>query len=61
MHTLSVRVSDSEWRWLGDEAQRRGVRVSGLVRELMFGSSGSDERLDDFERRLARLEEMAGL
>jgi hypothetical protein len=62
MHTLSVRVSDGEWRWLVGEASRRGVRVSALVRELVFGSSGgSDERLDDVERRLSRLEEMAGL
>jgi hypothetical protein len=43
------------------EAQARGVAFSVVIRELLEQDTGTDDRLVDLERRLVRLEEMAGL
>jgi hypothetical protein len=43
-------------------AAARGVSVSQAVRELLgLVASDSDERVDGLERRVSRLEELAGL
>lgn len=62
MAKLTVRLSEGELQALKRDAQASGKSTSALVRErLGLSASGSDERLDDFERRLSRLEEMAGV
>lgn len=62
---VSVRFSDDERRELGLAARVRDVPMSAIVREAVRRhlemNAGEDTRLDDFERRIARLEEMAGL
>ena len=44
--------------------QSTGRRMSVVVREaleLYLGSGGQEERLDAFEKRLKRMEEVAGI
>ena len=64
MPTLTVKVSEAALVELRREAQARSLSVSELVRQRLgvsVASGQQDERLDDLERRLARLEAMAGL
>ena len=62
MATLTIKLSGAEKASLRDQAQSRGMTLSALVREALgLREAPQDDRLEDFERRLARLEEMAGL
>jgi predicted DNA binding CopG/RHH family protein len=62
MPTVTFRLSDSELVQLQRDAAARGVSVSALVREaLAFRSASVEERLDDLDRRLGRVEQAAGL
>jgi hypothetical protein len=67
---LSLRLSEGERGRLEREAGEKGVGVSTVVRMLIrqhYGiasapvSDGTFESIEDHERRLSRLEEMAGL
>jgi hypothetical protein len=66
---LSIRLSDAERRRLDSDAERAGVKPSTYVRQLIAGTQAVADAtgptpydtLDDHERRLSRLEEMAGL
>lgn len=58
---LSIRLSDREWEELSLQAAAENKTFSALVRERLFGLQQADERLEDHERRISRLEEMAGL
>lgn len=60
MARLEFRLADSEKQRLAQEAAAKGVTLTRLVKERLFGAPG-DDRLDEIERRLERLEEMAGL
>jgi hypothetical protein len=59
MPTLTVRFSDEQLLELKDLAAAQGLSLGGLVKRVLFGEPAS--RLEDLERRLARLEELAGL
>lgn len=62
MARLDFRLSDAEKAQLQAEAEARGMTLTEIAKERIFGPAAGDEgRLDDHERRLARLEEMAGL
>lgn len=67
---ISIRLSDVERRALDREAELRGVPISKIVRGALrahlgldedVAATAQDERLDDLEKRLGRLEGMAGL
>lgn len=66
MPLLSIKITDAAMADLKREAQVTGIGVSELVRQKLEITPGqlvhdSDDRYVDFERRLSRLEEMAGL
>ena len=62
MPTISVRLDERDARRVRELAEAQGLSVSDLVRRsLGLMASQSDERLDDLDRRVSRLEEMAGL
>lgn len=62
MPTITFRVSDQEKNSLAREAKDRAVSLSDLVREgLGFRDANVDERLAGLERRVERLETLAGL
>jgi hypothetical protein len=64
MPTITVRVTHAARQVFERRAKSEGVTLSEWTRRAMESYEGPvDEsgRLDEFERRLARLEEMAGL
>lgn len=62
MPRLTIRLSDADDARLKGESEAAGVPVSQLVRErLGLASSSRDEWQEGVERRLSRLEELAGL
>lgn len=65
MARIDLRLSEQDKRRLLGEASARGVSLTALILERALGSAGSSSGLDDVvedhERRLARLEGMAGL
>lgn len=58
---MDLRLSDGEKDQLQREADSRGLTLTELVKERVFGPQADTDRLDDLERRLSRLEELAGL
>lgn len=65
---LSVRLTDDQREGLERLAREAGMKPSTYVRTLIdpqqYGAIGDPElfdRIENFEKRLARLEEMAGL
>lgn len=61
---VSVRFSDVEREALQRAAQVEGRAMSAVVREavrVFLKMERGDERLEDLERRITRLEQMAGL
>jgi hypothetical protein len=67
---MSLRLSEAERGRLVHEAEQNGVGVSTVVRQIIrqyFGLTPAPvgdvihDAVDDHERRLSRLEEMAGL
>jgi hypothetical protein len=59
---LNVWVEETEREALKRLAADRGVSLGQLIRDEVFGSSAQpNEHLEDLERRVSRLEEMAGL
>jgi hypothetical protein len=64
MARFELVLSSEEKDRLRREAAARGVSMKRLVLDAVFGAESPDQvndRLDDVERRLGRLEEMAGL
>jgi hypothetical protein len=64
MPTITVRLSEQQRVAFRRRAEAEGVKFSEWVRRALEAYEGpGDEsgRLDEFERRLSRLEEMAGL
>jgi hypothetical protein len=58
---LDIRLSEQEKQQMESEAASEGISLSELVRRRVLGVQGSGERLEAIERRLDRLEELAGL
>jgi len=62
MASITVRLQDHEREALVRQAQAEGKSLSALVRDRVLGEPQvPSERAEALERRLARLEEMAGL
>jgi hypothetical protein len=66
MPTLTVKIHDSAMERLKAEAAMHQTTLSGWVRHKLGIArqeviDESDGRADDVERRLSRLEQMAGL
>jgi hypothetical protein len=65
MPTVSFRVSQSDYLWLREEADKRGMSLSDLFRYAMqlrdVGESQTVQSIEELDRRLCRLESMAGL
>lgn len=61
MGSISVRLSEGLEQGLRREAAARRVPVSTVIRELLDSQAPSEDRMEDLEQRLSRLEEMAGL
>ena len=62
MPTITVRLGEQERAELVRSARVQGRTVSSVVREALgLSASRVDEVLAEHERRLARLEQMAGL
>jgi CRP-like cAMP-binding protein len=55
---ISVRVPSEVFREIATESRSRGESISDAVRRRL-AQSGDDATLDDHERRIAALEEMA--
>jgi negative regulator of replication initiation len=55
---ISVRVPSEVFREIATESRSRGESISDAVRRRL-AQSGDDTTLDDHERRIAALEEMA--
>jgi len=60
MKSITVKITDEQWVKIKTQAQAAGVSVSDVVRTALDGG-GNQSHTDDLERRLGRLEEMAGL
>ena len=60
MAMLSVKLPDEALRLLRQEAGAQGLSLSELVRRKL-DLEHRDDRYDDLDRRVSRLEEMAGL
>lgn len=66
---IDIRLTAEDKEWLAAEARERGVSLSELVRGRVLGERSGlavnqdqlAEGFNDHERRLSRLEEMAGL
>jgi hypothetical protein len=59
MPTISLRVRDAELAEIDRRACELGVtRTAFMVRSALNVASADEERLDDMERQLARLEEL---
>jgi negative regulator of replication initiation len=57
---ISVRVPSEVFREIATESRSRGESISDAVRRRLAQSDGRDDvTLDDHERRIAALEEMA--
>ena len=66
MPMLTVRLSDSELAFVKRAAEVEGVSMSALAKRRLGlvvdeAAGVADERLDNMERRLSRLEEFANL
>ncbi len=62
MPTFTFRLSDAELEALAKNAKAQGCSMAAVVRDrLGFGADDPSERLDDLDRRVSRLEGMAGL
>jgi hypothetical protein len=62
MPTITFRVSEKEKAELAREAKNRDVSLSDVVREgLGLRDANVDQRLAELERRVERLENVAGL
>lgn len=61
MARIDFRLSQVEKDQLQADAVREGRSVSDVIRFRLFGAAEGDERFEDLERRVSRLEEMAGL
>jgi hypothetical protein len=61
--TITIRVSDTERADLESAARRSGQTLSEYIREALDFARDAPVRsiLDDQQRRLERLEELAGL
>jgi negative regulator of replication initiation len=55
---ISVRVPSEVFQEIATESRSRGESISDAVRRRL-AQSGDDATLDDHERRIAALEEMA--
>ena len=64
-HVLQVRLSGSQWADLQAQAASAGMTISDYTRSQLglsfMEANDMGDRLDEYERRLSRLEEMAGL
>jgi len=59
---LTFRVTSVEEGTLRMRASAEGLTLSAYIRRALLGYAADDTgRLDDHERRLVRLEELAGL
>jgi predicted DNA-binding protein len=62
MPTVTIRVSEDTKRHLDANAQRSGQTISDYIREALdLRDPDLMEIVEDHERRLRRLEELAGL
>lgn len=66
MPQFTMRMSDGEYAQLQRMADQGGISMTRFVKNRLGllvdeAQDVADERLVDFERRLSRLEEMAGL
>lgn len=61
MARIDIRLSDAEKQRLVQEAQLQGVTLSELVRQRALEGAEREDRLEALERRVNRLEELAGL
>jgi uncharacterized protein (DUF1778 family) len=60
LSTISLRVRDSELAEIDRRAGKLGVtRTAFVLRCALDLASADEQRLDDVERRVARLEELA--
>lgn len=60
MARVDIRLTPADKARLLDEARTEGRSLSELARDRLLGRVSEAQRLDDVDRRLARLEEMAG-
>lgn len=61
MRQRTVSISDETWRELGQEADRRGVSRSELIREELGRLLGRASATRTLEPRVARIERHLGL
>lgn len=61
MATVTIRLSAQDKQWLSQQAKAKGISLSELLRRRVLPSEDdvADDRLEDHERRLAALEELA--
>jgi predicted site-specific integrase-resolvase len=61
MARVDIRLDDDDKARLLDEAHAEGRSLSELARDRLLGRVSEAQRLDDMDRRVTRLEGMAGM
>ena len=61
MARVDIRLTPADKARLIVEARTEGRSLSELARDRLLGRVSEAQRLDDVDRRLVRLEEMAGV